>query len=265
MDGKPLYEYARENKPLPRPIPVRECTVSIDLVDFQPAEVTPGDGGHTYRWPEKRLTAEEKETFSKLNKIVHDAEAAAAPDAKPDPKEPEVDVDAPEYPEVSEATALRPGCFTVRMTVSSGTYVRSIVHDIGLALGSVAHVVKLTRTRQGEFVLDESVAPPEAKLEVEDESTREALAHPDGPTTPCITWDVFERAVAERKEWLAKVEEEKKNLSAEEFEQQYGPEAMTTRRRTGKLKEWEEEVLRRFVPVPAAVVRDSKVRAAGLY
>jgi len=44
------------------------------------------------------------------------------------------------------------------MTVSSGTYVRSIVHDLGLALGSAAHVVKLTRTRQGEFVLD----PPEA-------------------------------------------------------------------------------------------------------
>lgn len=40
------------------------------------------------------------------------------------------------------------------MTVSSGTYIRSIVHDIGLALGSAAHVVKLTRTRQGEFVLD---------------------------------------------------------------------------------------------------------------
>lgn len=40
------------------------------------------------------------------------------------------------------------------MTVSSGTYVRSIIHDIGIALGSSAHVVKLTRTRQGEFSLN---------------------------------------------------------------------------------------------------------------
>jgi tRNA pseudouridine55 synthase len=39
------------------------------------------------------------------------------------------------------------------MTVSSGTYVRSIVHDIGLALGCGAHVVTLTRTRQGQFTL----------------------------------------------------------------------------------------------------------------
>lgn len=44
------------------------------------------------------------------------------------------------------------------MTVSSGTYVRSIVHDLGIALGSAAHVVKLTRTRQGEFVLDPAAA-----------------------------------------------------------------------------------------------------------
>lgn len=40
------------------------------------------------------------------------------------------------------------------MTVSSGTYVRTIIHDIGVALGSSAHVVKLTRTRQGEFALN---------------------------------------------------------------------------------------------------------------
>jgi tRNA pseudouridine55 synthase len=40
------------------------------------------------------------------------------------------------------------------MTVSSGTYVRTIVHDIGAALGSAAHVVRLQRTRQGEFALD---------------------------------------------------------------------------------------------------------------
>ena len=53
MDGKPLYEYARESKPLPRAIPIRKCTVSIDLVNFTPASVASGDGGHAYRWPEQ--------------------------------------------------------------------------------------------------------------------------------------------------------------------------------------------------------------------
>ena len=46
------------------------------------------------------------------------------------------------------------------MTVSSGTYVRSIIHDIALALGSVAHVVVLSRTRQGDFTLTSPAAVP---------------------------------------------------------------------------------------------------------
>lgn len=50
------------------------------------------------------------------------------------------------------------------MTVSSGTYVRSIIHDIGIALGSSAHVVKLTRTRQGIFTLKDHFDPPTVEL-----------------------------------------------------------------------------------------------------
>lgn len=61
-------------------------------------------------------------------------------------------------PALTPASNDRPPIFEIQLTVSSGTYIRSIVHDIGLALGSAAHVVKLTRTRQGEFVLD----PPRA-------------------------------------------------------------------------------------------------------
>ncbi|KAK9369204.1 pseudouridine synthase [Lipomyces kononenkoae] len=38
-----------------------------------------------------------------------------------------------------------------RVTVSSGTYIRSLVHDIAIAMGARAHVVKLTRTRQGDW------------------------------------------------------------------------------------------------------------------
>ena len=48
----------------------------------------------------------------------------------------------------------KPPAFEIKMTVSSGTYVRTIIHDIGMALGSAAHVVELIRTRQGPFALD---------------------------------------------------------------------------------------------------------------
>lgn len=288
MDGKPLYEYARENKPLPRAIPVRECQVEIDLLDFTPAQVVEGDGGHTYKWPAERLDAEKKAVFKTLTQMVHDAGGEQATG------EPEIDLSTPDFPEVSEKTGLRPATFTVRMTVSSGTYVRSIVHDIGLALGCGAHVVKLTRTRQGEFVLSEDdVARVDAKRAAEEPSTADAeeeemnqlnaaataapskaaaakLADKPGRTTGCIPWAVFEKAIAEREERVAKDAAEledarQSGVSPEEIDMQYGPEARRKRDHEGPLKEWEEEVLRTFHPVPVPVVRDSKTRAEGVY
>jgi len=61
------------------------------------------------------------------------------------------------------------------MKVSGGTYVRSLAHDIGHAVGSAAHVVILTRTRQGDFT-----------LEPEKESDK-----------ACIPWEIFEEALKE--------------------------------------------------------------------
>ncbi|AUB27893.1 tRNA pseudouridine(55) synthase [Cryptococcus neoformans] len=276
MDGKPLYEYARESKPLPRPIPARKCQVSIELIDFTPASVTPGDGGHDYHWPEKRLTSEEKETFRKLTEIVHNAQTgpveAAETSGNKDQMEEEKakvveplvpDLDAPEYPEISPKNGLRPPTFTVRMTVSSGTYVRSIVNDIGLALGCGAHVVKLTRTRQGEFSLygDEEVlsaASVSASAGGEEASVNEDRREAPGPSGGSIPWAVWERALAERDEIIKREKLEKEEaimagMSAEEIHQVYNPEAIKQRRWEGGWKEWEVEVLKRFKPVPVPI------------
>lgn len=79
-------------------------------------------------------------------------------------------------PVKGEPEALAPGdsptAFVLSMKVSGGTYVRSIVHDLGRAVGSAGHVVSLTRTRQGSFALSP-----------EEESDRR-----------CIPWDVFVKA-----------------------------------------------------------------------
>ena len=45
----------------------------------------------------------------------------------------------------------KPFAVTLRMTVSSGFYVRSLIHDLGEALGSAAHMVRLVRTQQDTF------------------------------------------------------------------------------------------------------------------
>jgi tRNA pseudouridine55 synthase len=50
--------------------------------------------------------------------------------------------------EIRDATSL---CFS--LVCSSGTYVRSLARDIGLALGTVAHLSELRRVRNGTFLL----------------------------------------------------------------------------------------------------------------
>ncbi|GAA5849903.1 hypothetical protein JCM9279_002458 [Rhodotorula babjevae] len=149
MDGKPLYEYARTNTPLPRPIPPRKVTVfSLELVNFV-------DGAdHAYEYPADELDEGARSELERLEKMVKEGRTEV-------PAEDEVAAAPEPAPTSSEPTA-RPPTFEIKMTVSSGTYVRSIVHDLGLALGSAAHVVKLTRTRQGEFVLE----PPSASTTV---------------------------------------------------------------------------------------------------
>ncbi|MBI1845789.1 MAG: tRNA pseudouridine(55) synthase TruB [Candidatus Rokubacteria bacterium] len=57
--------------------------------------------------------------------------------------------------------ALDPGSMTLRIICGKGTYVRSFVGDLGVALGCGATVARLVRTRVGPFLLAEAVASPE--------------------------------------------------------------------------------------------------------
>ncbi|KAG6917960.1 hypothetical protein DXG01_017144 [Tephrocybe rancida] len=147
MDGRPLYEYARKGIPLPRPIESRKVTVhALELVDWKGTD-------HQYRWPEKVFSEEEKKAMEIALKgaegdvsVKDDLDAGA-----------EVDV---------------PTAFILKMKVSGGTYVRSIVHDLARSLGSAGHVVTLSRSRQGRFALD-----PTEDVDL-----------------GCVPWEVFHRA-----------------------------------------------------------------------
>ncbi|KAI1466321.1 pseudouridine synthase [Daldinia caldariorum] len=208
MEGKPLYEYAREGKPIPREVPTREVTVAeLDLVEwYEP-------GQHSYRWPaeeattfernfaeqvwkigkqqmtSKKLTPEEEEQETKaldehekfkrksdesVDALVYDRVSnkrrktsqhtplmsgalGDLPPATPKPGRgsnliPETsDTDAPPPWEDKGPPAAR-----IRMTVTSGFYVRSFCHDLGVKIGSAAVMAELCRSRQGEFVLGSS-------------------------------------------------------------------------------------------------------------
>jgi tRNA pseudouridine55 synthase len=47
---------------------------------------------------------------------------------------------------------------TLSATVSKGTYIRSLAHDIARALNTVGHVTMLRRTRAGPFALDQAIS-----------------------------------------------------------------------------------------------------------
>ncbi|MCX7988300.1 MAG: tRNA pseudouridine(55) synthase TruB [Thermodesulfovibrio sp.] len=60
--------------------------------------------------------------------------------------------------------SFEPPFVTFRVVCSKGTYVRSLCNDIGEELGMGAHIVKLTRTRVGEFRIEDSVGLEELKI-----------------------------------------------------------------------------------------------------
>jgi tRNA pseudouridine55 synthase len=148
MDGMPLYDYARKGIPLPRPIEKRKVTMhSLELVEWKGAD-------HSFLWPEKQFSVEEKAAMEKALQNIEE--------------NPSVN-DEPELLAAGEV----PTAFVLNMKVSGGTYVRSIVHDLGLAVGSAGHVVSLTRTRQSHYTLN--------PVEEGDRG--------------CVPWEVFQTAL----------------------------------------------------------------------
>jgi tRNA pseudouridine55 synthase len=88
-------------------------------------------------------------------------------------------------------TLAAPDRLEFAVECSKGTYVRVLAADIGAALGTVAHLEQLRRTRVGRFslaaatTLDALLAAGEAPLPVV--GVREALAHYDAFPAPTET------------------------------------------------------------------------------
>jgi tRNA pseudouridine55 synthase len=100
-------------------------------------------------------------------------------------------------PNDDKASDEVPPIFELEMTVSGGTYVRSVVHDLGLAVGSAAHVVVLTRVQQGPFVFgldNEGGYPPYDQPTADDELPEDPILQ-SGKGSPCVDWKILEKAV----------------------------------------------------------------------
>ncbi|OQO14378.1 hypothetical protein B0A48_01254 [Cryoendolithus antarcticus] len=181
IQGKRLYEYAREGKEVPVEIEERPVEVEkLEMVEWMEG------GTHEYHWPEAEAGREEKvfadkilhfgteitpepevtaagvvETGEKRKREVVDDDEGFDEDAAQSPKRPKSSPATEAPPQSSPATAPQPPCAApacrIRMTVTSGFYVRSLCHDLGLAVGSLGIMASLIRSRQGDFELGKNV------------------------------------------------------------------------------------------------------------
>ncbi len=209
VQGKRLYEYAREGKEVPveiqeRPVEVKE----LNIIEWLPS------GSHIYKWPAEEPPTEEKEVAEKVLRIRNIDESTAAitvetdelraetassgtkrkrlddeddvfvsernpaskrqqedsehcmsgglpPPASTKTSTPEVTIppSSSKLPNEDFSSQSEPGppAVKLRMTVTSGFYVRSLSHDMGVAVDSLAVMSALVRTRQGEFELGRNV------------------------------------------------------------------------------------------------------------
>jgi tRNA pseudouridine55 synthase len=195
MNGKPLYEYAREGKEIPREIERRP----VEVLELEMLEWMEG-GTHNHKAPtedagyaeinvanklwkqEGALPASTKteseealDRFESKKRKLSDAQddlvfeipaskhrkSASSQDATMSGGLPPPSSDPTPVPEAQtedSATAVKgPPAARLRMTVTSGFYVRSLCHDLGAAVGSAALMAELERTRQAEFEVGKNV------------------------------------------------------------------------------------------------------------
>ncbi len=78
-------------------------------------------------------------------------------------------------------------CFRAR--VSSGTYLRSIAHDLGQALGCGAHLSALRRTQVAEFEIGQAVTLEAFEAAMKEGRGEDVIVHPRCvlPAMPCVT------------------------------------------------------------------------------
>lgn len=161
IDGMKAYDYARTGKELPRELIARDMKVDeCALIDwYEPGE-------HDFRWPAEEVASEEKAVLKGLttdgdlqqskneDKLQGGIQAGAVVSSAANTRTQKAQQHTHSLTGLSDVAAHAPAA-RIRLTVSSGFYVRSFAHDLGLACASYGTMAELARTRQGAYTTTE--------------------------------------------------------------------------------------------------------------
>ncbi|KAG0334381.1 hypothetical protein BG000_008384 [Podila horticola] len=146
MDGKRLYDYAREGIPLPREIPTRKVSIfALDLLSYPNEAPDP---------TLKELGFKVNDHVDRASSSNYEFKSGFVPKSIGNP-----DLDPTHVPVPTQGGLL----FHIRVHCSSGTYIRTLISDIAARLGTVGHMTDLLRVEQSGYKLG-----GEATLEMSD-------------------------------------------------------------------------------------------------
>ncbi|KAF9903467.1 hypothetical protein EC991_003795 [Linnemannia zychae] len=157
MDGKRLYDYAREGIPLPREIPSRKVQIyDLELLSYPDDGITAPDprlrafgfqvdsnADATDIGDSDNINSKSTTELSDLKKDTQDS-STFRPKKLADP------ITTP-VPPPNPATDKY---FHIRVHCSSGTYIRTLIADIATHLGTVGLMTDLLRVEQSGYRLD---------------------------------------------------------------------------------------------------------------
>ncbi|CAG8691580.1 10046_t:CDS:2 [Ambispora leptoticha] len=129
MEGRRLYDYARKGIALPKSIEPRAIKIhSLSLLDFTV--------NHDYKPPTTTATILKTRTSENNEVNTNDQSNAIINENS-----------------IIDNSLLNNPIFKIHVECGKGTYIRSLIHDIGIELNSAAHVVELVRLQQGDIYL----------------------------------------------------------------------------------------------------------------
>lgn len=157
VNGKPLYEYAREGLPLPTSIKVRDVTVN----DIKVIEEDSLKTDHEFVKLQSELDENgvPKEHGLMNNPTLNDSPLYFSSQYLERAEKENLPKEVGKARLLPDGESLPEKLPMIHFVsdVSSGTYIRSLISDIGRAMESSAYMVELIRVKQSEWKLDQNV------------------------------------------------------------------------------------------------------------